>query len=358
MRFDEKLFNGEVFGKYVERIPNTKRNELIKCGALRQRPELKTMFSEQTGSLYATIPMFGLLDGETLNYDGSTVITATSTTTFSQSMIAYGRAKAWTERDFSTDITGGVDFMDNVAQQVANYWDEQDQQTLLSVLKGIFAMTGAKNLEFVNNHTLDISAADGDAAKVAATTLNTAIQQAAGDNKKAFTMVLMHSVVATNLENLNLVERLKYTDANGIQRELSLGTWNGRTVIIDDGMPVEHVEASGSGDTMVPAYDKYTTYVLGAGAIDYCDIGAEVPYEMQRDPAKSGGQTTLYSRQRKLYAPYGISFTKASVASLSPTNAEFELGANWTLVNDGGTGSARKYIDHKAIPIARIISRG
>ena len=77
---------------------------------------------------------------------------------------------------------------------------------------------------------------------------------------------------------------------------------------------------------------------------------------MQRDPAKNGGQTTLYSRQRKLYAPYGISFTKSSVASLSPTNAEFELGANWTLVNDGG--SSKKYIDHKAIPIARIISRG
>lgn len=354
MRFDEKLFNGEVFGKYVNRIPNTKRLELIKCGALKQRPDLKTMFSEQTGSFYATVPMFGLLDGEPLNYDGNTDITATGTTTFSQSMIAFGRAKAWTEKDFSADITGGVDFMDNVAQQVATYWDERDQETLLSVLKGIFAMTGARNLEFVNGHTYDISTADGDAAKMAATTLNTAIQQACGDNKGIFSMVIMHSIVSTNLENLNLVERLKYTDANGIQRELSLGTWNGRTVIIDDGMPVEHVAAADS----VPAYDKFTTYVLGAGAIDYCDIGAEVPYEMQRDPAKNGGQTTLYSRQRKLYAPYGINFTKASVATLSPTNAEFEKGANWELVNDGGNNSARKYIDHKAIPIARIISRG
>lgn len=356
MKFDEKLFNGEVFGKYVDRIPNLKRSELLKCGALRRRDELKAMFSEQSGSFYATIPMFGLLDGEPLNYDGNTDITATSTTTFSQSMIAYGRAKAWVEKDFSADITGGVDFMDNVAQQVAAYWDEQDQLTLLSILKGIFAMTGAKNLEFVNGHTLDISAADGDGAKMAATTLNTAIQQACGDNKNSFSMVLMHSVVATNLENLNLVERLKYTDANGIQRELSLGTWNGRTVIIDDGMPVEHIAASGSGETAVAAHDRFTTYVLGNGAIDYCDIGAEVPYEMQRDPAKNGGQTTLYSRQRKLYAPYGISFTKSSVATLSPTNAEFEKGANWELVNDGG--SSKKYIDHKAIPIARIISRG
>lgn len=356
MRFDDKLFNGEVFGRYVSRIPNLKRNELLRCGALRQRSDLAPMFNAQTGSFYATVPIFGLLDGEPLNYDGQTDITATSTTTFSQSMIAYGRAKAWIEQDFSADITGGVDFMDNVAAQVATYWDEQDQETLLSILKGVFAMTGAKNLEFVNGHTFDISANDGDAAKVGATTLNTAIQQAAGDNKKVFSMVLMHSVVATNLENLNLVERLKYTDANGIQRELSLGTWNGRTVIIDDSMPVEHVAATGSGDTLVPAHDKYTTYVLGAGAIDYCDIGAEVPYEMSRDPKTNGGQTTLYSRQRKLYAPYGVNFTKSSVATLSPTNAEFEKGANWELVNDGG--STKKYINHRAIPIARIISRG
>lgn len=358
MRFDEKLFNGEVFGKYVNRIPNTKRNELIKCGALRQRADILPMFTSQTGSVYTTIPMFGLLDGEPVNYDGQTDITATSTTTFSQSVISYGRGKAWTERDFSVDVTGGVDFMDNVAQQVATYWDEQNQKVLLSILKGIFSMTGAKNLEFVNRHTYDISAADGEAGKVAATTLNTAIQQACGDNKGIFSMVLMHSIVSTNLENLNLVERLKYTDANGIQRELSLGTWNGRTVIIDDGMPVEHVAASGSGDSAVPAYDKFTTYVLGTGAIDYCDIGAEVPYEMKRDPATNGGQTTLYSRERKLFAPYGINFTKASTATNSPTNDEFEKGVNWELVNDGGSGSARKYIDHKAIPIARIISRG
>jgi hypothetical protein len=42
------------------------------------------------------------------------------------------------------------------------------------------------------------------------------------------------------------------------------------------------------------------------------------------------------------------------MASNSPTSAELEDGANWTLVNDGNG----EYIDHKAIPIARIISRG
>lgn len=48
-----------------------------------------------------------------------------------------GRAQSWTELDFSSDITGGTDFMGNVAQQVAEYWDGVDQDTLLSILKGI-----------------------------------------------------------------------------------------------------------------------------------------------------------------------------------------------------------------------------
>ncbi len=30
--------------------------------------------------------------------------------------------------------------MDNVAQQVATYWDDVDQDTLLAILRGIFAM--------------------------------------------------------------------------------------------------------------------------------------------------------------------------------------------------------------------------
>jgi hypothetical protein len=359
-KFNSKTFNPEAFGKYVSRIPQTKKNELIKSRALKGNTEIRNAFSNQTGTAYATLPMYGLLDGEPLNYDGTTDITATSTTTFERSVVVVGRAKAWTEGDFAEDITGGAGFMDNVAVQVAEYWDQVDQDILLSILKGIFAMTGANNLKFVNGHTYDITANAGEAALVGAATLNSAIQQASGDNKSKFKIVIMHSVIATNLENLKLLAYLKQTDANGIERELALGTWNGRVVLIDDSMPTEEVSATGTeGESgYVPAYTKYTTYVLGEGAFDYENIGAQVPYEMSRDPKTNGGQDTLYSRQRKCFAPYGISYTKSSQATLSPTNAELENGANWTLVNDGGTGAARKYIDHKAIPIARIISKG
>ena len=46
--FDAKNFNGEVFQKYVETIPNTKRNELIRSRAIRQRPDLRQAMADQT----------------------------------------------------------------------------------------------------------------------------------------------------------------------------------------------------------------------------------------------------------------------------------------------------------------------
>ncbi|MBA9087479.1 hypothetical protein FHR92_003964 [Fontibacillus solani] len=354
-KFDAKTFNDKAFGKYVDIVPKLKKNELIKSKALQPNSQIKDAFKAQTGVVYAIIPMFGRIDGDALNYDGETDITATSTTTYERGVVVIGRSKAWVEKDFAEDVTGGAGFMSNVARQVAEYWDEVDQDTLLAILEGIFKMTGANNLKFVNGHTYDISELDTGNV-VGAATLNSAIQKASGDKKSKFTIAIMHSTVATNLENLKLLAYMTYTDSLGIERQLQLATWNGRAVLIDDGMPVEEVpeSAEDAGD----GYFKYTTYVLGDGAFDHEDIGAEVPYAMVRDEKTAGGQTYLYSRQRKVFAPYGISFTKSSMATKSPTDAELKNGANWELVHDGGTGNGRKYIDHKAIPIARIVSRG
>ena len=109
-----------------------------------------------------------------------------------------------------------------------------------------------------------------------------------------------------------------------------------------------------------PAVEKkrYTTYVLGDGAIEYTDCGAAVPYEVDRDPRTNGGQDTLFSRQRKCFAPYGISYTMARQATASPEDEELADGSNWTLVCTVNKEGEKKYISHKAIPIARIISFG
>lgn len=352
-KFDAKSFNPEAFARYMRSVPDVKRNKLLESGAITGNAELRNLFSSQTNSYYGRIPFYGNLEQtEPDNYDGQTDITTDSTVTFEQGAFVYGRAKGWTEKDFSSDITAGVDFMANIRSKLLKYWYNVDQDTLLAVLEGLFGMTGAKNLEFVNGHTLDISGETGDAAKMSPTSLNVATQQACGDNKDIFTLAIMHSAVATNLENMKLLEYMKYIDAQGMQRELGMATWNGRTVLIDDSMPTE----STAGEK---AETKYTTYILGSGAINLEDIGAKVPYEMDRNAKVNGGEDTLYTRHRKAIAVPGFSYEKLQQESLSPTRAEIANPKNWTLIHNGAAKeSDKKYYDHKAIAIARILSKG
>lgn len=352
-KFDSKTFNAEAFGAYVKRIPNVTRNELAKSRAVGANEQARAALGSQTGSLYATIPYFGRISGLTSqNNNGATDIASSNTTTYEQGFVVASRMDGWTERSFSKNITAGVDFMDNVAAQITDYKMEVRQAMLLAILKGVFAMktTGTDVAskaakEFIENHVFDVSGVEEGV--IGATTLNSAMQKACGDNKATFKLAIMHSVVATNLENLKLIKFLTYTDKDGITQDLALGTWNGRLVLIDDGMPTEEL---GDGDA---AYTAYTTYVLGEGSIILDDIGDAVPYEMSRDPKTNGGQDTLYVRDRYICGVDGISFIKPSSITASASNADLETGTNWNIINDGTTA-----IPHKAIALAKIVSKG
>jgi len=451
MKFDKKTWNPSVFEKYKNMIPNVKETEMIKHGVLSNNPSLAARLVDGVGGNYIVEPIKGLLDGDVINYDGSTNITATSRTTFEQGKVVIGRAKAWQEKDFSKDITG-VNWMEGIATEIAEYYEGIDQDDILSIIKGIFNMEDSAGLTFVEAHTYDVSQEAVAANRVVgAGTLNKSIQKASGSKKGAYSLAFMHSMVSTNLETLQLLNYLTFTDANGIQRDLSIATWNGRAVIVTDEVPVESdletvgvqtlkidtkgvntdtITVSGveytfvtSGATgneinvgtssttqalalknllaartdledylievttdtitftmladkgviaiitktetgtisstltvTVPAVyaDEYTTYVMGNGFFEFANCGAAVPSEMDRDAYTDGGIDVVITRQRKLFAPKWISFTKAVMATLSPTNAELENGSNWEIVNDGnGT-----YVNHKMIPIVQIISRG
>lgn len=391
-KFDSKIFNPEAFGAYIKRIPNVKKSELARSRAVGSNEQAKAALATQTGSLYAKVPYFGRIHGSSSqNNDGATDITAGTTTTFDQGFVVASRMDSWVERNFSKNITAGVDFMDNVAAQIADYKLEVQQGILLKMLEGIYGMSTSGSTaaakaasEFLQKHSYDVTGTGTGA--VGASTLNSAIQKACGDNKSIFKLAIMHSVVATNLENLRLLEYMKQTDKDGVQRNLDLATWNGRLVLVDDGMPAEsgyysaestdagavQVVASGAtagqvnlatvkaadfypagvkANDYVVAGERYITYALGEGAITLEEIGDAVPYEMSRDAAKNGGQDTLFVRDRYICGAEGLSFVGSVTASAS--NADLATGANWNVINDGTDA-----IDTKAIPICRILSRG
>lgn len=379
-KFRGKIFNNEVFEKYLKTLPSTQKNALINSAIFTTVNKYKSRMSEQAGGYFVVEPIKGRIGGDELNYDGETDITSTSRDTFYQTKICYGRAKAWGEDDFPSEITG-TNFMAE-ASEVKEYWDEKTQATVLSILKGIFAMTGSN--DFANKHTYEI---DGN---LTADGCNRAAQKALGDAKSDLGVMFVHSAVSTNLEGLNLIEFMKYTDKSGITRDLTIGTYNGKLLIVDDGMPVQNgydaatentagalkVVSSGAttgqinladvkkadfypadvaANNYVTAGTKYISYMFKNGFFEKEDLGVVTPSELYRDAKTKGGHTDLISRIRKMIVPTYISYKDTT--KKSPMNADFEKGANWELANNKENGSV-VYVDDKLIPVVRVISRG
>ena len=384
-----KIFNEEVFERYTKTLPSTKENSLIKNGLFTNVNKYRAKMTDQTGGYAIEEPIKGRLGGTPSNYDGSTDISkGTERKTFIQRKIAYGRAKAWGEYDFASEVTG-TNFKAE-AQEVKDYWDEQRQSTVLSILKGIFAMSGGADGDFVTKHTYDISEGEGTAANLGADAMNRAAQKALGDKKAQLDIIFMHSVVSTNLEGLNLINFLKYTDSDGIERDLTIGTFNGRLVIVDDEVQelngyeeatsattgalkvvsgtassgqisLTDVQASDyypagvAANDYVVASKKYVSYAFKKGFFEFEDLGVVKPAELARDAYTKGGFTDLVTRVREIIVPYLISYK--GTGSVSPTNSALATGSNWELVNDQDSVS-KTYVDDKLIPIVRIISRG
>ena len=142
----------------------------------------------------------------------------------------------------------------------------------------------------------------------------------------------MHSIVAERLENLQVLEFWKQTVAEGITRPSNIASWGGKTVIVDDDVPVNG--------------DEYTTYMLGAGVLRTANGRLKVPAETHRDEWKSGGENYLTTRIRKTMHPNGFSFIIPETNwEASPTDAQLFDSDNYKII-----------FDPKAIAISKLVT--
>lgn len=335
-------FDAELFSYNWQNEKDLTLTNIMSSGAVVENAELTELIANG-GDLF-TLPFYKVLNGAPGNYDGATDVPVADPQGAAQSGIVYGRTQGWREKDFVVDYNSGAEPMKQVTSQVAKFWDKQRQSTLLAILKGVFGITG--NDEW-DKHSVSLASSTvgtiGEENKLNATTINDAATDALGDNADAMSLAIMHSRVAGNLANLNLLNYWKYTDANGIERKLRIGDINGMTVIINDNVPYQ--SEIKTGDDARNA--EYTTYLLGLGSIHYGKAPVKVPSEISRDAVKNGGEDVLVTRIREALHPNGFTFSKPASYVASPTNADFETAANWSIVGEP-----------KGIALAKLVSNG
>lgn len=336
-------FDEELFLQMWNKAPDPYLTAMIESGAVVEDPTISGMI-QTSGNIY-TIPFYDTLDGDDQNYDGQTDITVTEVGGGFQTGVVYGRAKGFFARNFTAELSG-ADPMGHIVATIARYWQKRRQMRMIGITNAVFDITGSSGhaKKWTETHSLNLGSDTANARVIEETDLNDLATLACGDHKDQFGLAIMHSNVAKTLENKQLLEYWKYTDANGIQRPMNMGSANGYTVIIDDGVPCETVGGEGANKDL----KEYTTYLFGAGVIRTAKGRVDVPVETNREAKKNGGQDELITRMRETLHPNGFSFKVPSSGwTQSPTDAQLFAKANWDIK-----------FDPKAIPMARLITNG
>jgi Major capsid protein 13-like len=294
----------EVFAPYVLQR-SRELSTLLNSGIAVRNPDLDALV-EQGGKLL-NMPFWKPLSGSSQVLSDTAPMVAKKIAADKDVAALRVRGDAWSANQLAGALAGS-DPMAAIADQLAAYWDRQDQADLVATLTGAFSatnMTGSVN---------DISAGAGAAAVIGANAvLDT--KQLLGDSADQLTAIAMHSAVYTTLQKQNLITYIP--NARG---EVNIPTYLGYRVIVSDALPV--------------AAGVYSTFLLAAGSIGY---GSGNPASLK---AVSVGEDILASddilANRRAYVihPYGVKWNNTTVVGATPTDAELATAANWTRVYD------------------------
>jgi len=324
-------FDEEIFNRTWQSVPDLVSTALLTSGAMVEDSAIASQIAG--GSNTYTTPFYGLLaQNAPENYDGATDIKTDTLSGTSESGVVFGRMHGWSADQFVGDFGTGVNPMGAIAGKVAGYWSHYRQNTIISILEAVLGVSG------MSTHTVT-------AASLTATTVSDAACSIYGQHKDQLALAIMHSNVAQAFEDMERVEYLKQTDANGIQRALPIYQVNGLTVIVDDGVGgTAAVTDPSTGNVTTPA--TYNTYLLANGSLRHASAPVTQPVELFRDPKTRGGVDMLFTRERETIHPNGFSY-KLPASCVSPTDAQLAAKGNWSLVADAA-----------AVPIAKLITPG
>jgi len=259
-----------------------------------------------TGGAVIDMPHFNDLTGDTENLSDSASLTPGKITTGAQKAVVIGRGRAWGVNDLA-GVFAGADPARAIMDRIAAYWAREQQKELLNTMTGVFAAASMSGL------IADVSAGVTEATRTFNGDTFIDATQLLGDAKGSISAIAMHSATEAYLAKKQLIT---YVQAAG--QSDRIGTYMGKRVIVDDGLPV--------------ATGTYTTYVFGTGVVGYADavIGAA---DLETDRDILAGEDVMAMRKRFILHPVGCKWV-GSAAGAFPTRAELAIGTNWQRVFD------------------------
>lgn len=247
--------------------------------------------------------------------------------------------QAWSAADLVSELAGS-DPMVRIKARTDVYWSRQWQRRLIYASLGVMAANVANNQTYgaAGDMLIDNSVADGAHAadqNLFGRTAFTGAIFTLGDQWAQIGAIAVHSIVFKRMQDNDDIEFIK--DSAG---SLSIPTYLGKSVIVDDSMPVVAGGVSGF---------VYTSILFGNGAFGYGQGTPRVPSEVFRNPAggNGGGIEQLWERKTWLIHPFGYQWMEAVVTGQSPSLANLSNAANWSRV-----------IPRKNIPLAFLKTNG
>lgn len=235
--------------------------------------------------------------------------------------------QGWRAADLASELAMGGTAMEAIRARTSRYFARQWQRRLLAATEGVIADNVAND---DGDMVEDVSDGEGDAVPFDQDVFIDAVFTM-GDAKDALTTIAVHSVVLKQMVKNDDV--IYIPDSEG---KLTIPTFMGLRVVVDDGMPVDNSATN----------TAYTSYIYGEGAFGYGEGTPETPVEVEREAAAGdgGGIETLWERNTWLLHPFGFK-QEGTPSGESFSQSELKEADKWSRV-----------LDRKLIPIASIVT--
>lgn len=244
--------------------------------------------------------------------------------------------KGLSESDLAAELAMGGDAMSRIRARLDTYWRRQWQRRLVATCNGILA----------DNVAVDDSDMVHDVAVGTATTTSvftranfTSAAFTLGDAYSELSALAVHSMVYKRMVDNDDIDFIP--DSQG---QMTIPTFLGHRVIVDDGLPVE---------TSSDYATKYTSIIFGAGAFGWGEGTPKIPVEVQReaDQGNGAGVETLWTRKTWLLHPFGFQALTATSPVAIPLN-----GISYSLTELEAAAVWDRVIDRKLVPLAFLVT--